>query len=249
MHLRHLHLAGLTTYTRTAHIQSHLVSLHLAHKRSPAVSNANSAQSTSPAPTLLTFQTPPTYTTGRRDLNALSPEQIAHLRLDGQAEHHEALRGGQTTYHGPGQLTAYLICHLRTHNLTSRDYVRLLESSIMTTLAYYGITGLRDEVNPGVWTTDGRKIASVGVHLRRYISSHGIGLNIGNEVLPWFERIVMCGLPGKKATSFESQGIRGKSVHDVAEVFAGMAAGGLTGVEGVVVVGEEELMDGDVGKR
>ncbi|KAL8636607.1 MAG: hypothetical protein Q9228_006014 [Teloschistes exilis] len=249
MHLRHLHLPGLTTYTRTARIQSRLVSLHLAHKRSPAFPNTNFSQSSPPAPTLLTFQTLPTYTTGRRDLNALSPEQIAHLRFDGQAQHHEALRGGQTTYHGPGQLTAYLICDLRTHNLTSRDYVRFLESSIITTLAYYAITSRRDEVNPGVWTTDGRKIASLGVHLRRHVSSHGIGLNVGNEILPWFERIVMCGLPGKKATSLESQGIKGKSVHDVAEVFADKAARGLTGVEGVVRVGEEEVMDGHVGKR
>ncbi|KAI4241216.1 MAG: hypothetical protein LQ352_007482 [Teloschistes flavicans] len=249
MHLRHLHLPGLTTYTRTANIQSHLVSLHLAHKRSPVVSNFNSPHTPPPAPTLLTFQTPPTYTTGRRDLNALTPQQIAHLRFHDRAEHHEALRGGQTTYHGPGQLTAYLICDLRAHNLTSRDYVRFLENSIITTLACYGIIGVRDEVNPGVWTTDGRKIASVGVHLRRYISSHGIGLNIGNEVLPWFERIVMCGLPGKKATSFESQGVSGKSVQDVAEIFAGKTAGGLTGVEGVVKVGEEEVMEGHLGAR
>ncbi|KAL8690597.1 MAG: hypothetical protein Q9218_003982, partial [Villophora microphyllina] len=167
MHLRHCHLPGLTPFTHTARIQSRLVSLHLAHKRFLPVSPTKPSRPLPQPPTLLTFQTPPTYTTGRRDLNALSPQQIAHLRFQGWAEHYEALRGGQTTYHGPGQLTAYLICDLRAHNLTSRAYVRFLESSIIATLTHYSITGLRDEVNAGVWTPDGRKVASVGVHLRR----------------------------------------------------------------------------------
>lgn len=103
--------------------------------------------------------------------------------------------------------------------------------------------GTRTE-NPGVWTVgdEGRKIASVGVHLRRYITGFGVGLNVGTE-LGWFERIVMCGLPGKRATSFEEEGVKGKSVEEVGSVFAGVLAEGLEGCEGEVRrVTEEEVI-------
>ncbi|KAI4282511.1 MAG: hypothetical protein L6R38_002855, partial [Xanthoria sp. 2 TBL-2021] len=136
-------------------------------------------------------------------ISRLTPSQITHLRAAGKAEFHESLRGGQTTFHGPGQLTAFLILNLKTHGFTSRSYVQFLETSVIAVLAHYGIVGMRTE-NPGVWTVrdEGRKIASVGVHLRRYVTGFGVGLNVGTE-LGWFERIVMCGLPGKRATSFE----------------------------------------------
>ena len=105
--------------------------------------------------------------------------------------------------------------------------------------------GCRDAVNPGVWTKGGEKIASVGVHLRRYISSYGVGINVGKEVLPWFERIVMCGLVGKRATSMESEiGEKGFGVEEVGRGLAGCVAGALAGVEErVEVVGEEVVMD------
>ncbi|KAL8647990.1 MAG: hypothetical protein Q9226_006195, partial [Calogaya cf. arnoldii] len=211
-HLHHLHLPGLTLYTRPVNIQTQLLSLHL----SSLSSSQKLLPSTPPPPTLLTFQTPPTYTCGRREISRLTPSQITHLRAAGEAEFYESLRGGQTTFHGPGQLTAFLILNLKTHGFTSRSYVQFLETSVIAVLARYGTTGVRTE-NPGVWTEgdEGRKIASVGVHLRRYITGFGIGLNVGTE-MRWFERIVMCGLPGKRATSFEEEGVRGNSVEEVA---------------------------------
>lgn len=199
MRLRHLHLPGLTPYKRASAIQEHLVRTHLEHKAS---------QSTAPAPppVLLTFQTPPTYTCGRREVGALSHEQKNYLRASRTAEFHEALRGGQTTFHGPGQVTAYLILSLQEHNLNARTYVRLLEDSVIGTCRDFWLEARTTE-NPGVWIgscPDERKLASVGVHLRRYIASHGIGLNVTVK-LWWFDRIVACGLPDKKATSIQKE--------------------------------------------
>ncbi|CAF9933230.1 hypothetical protein IMSHALPRED_009105 [Imshaugia aleurites] len=199
MRLRHLHLPGLTPYLRASAIQDHLVRLHLDHKASQSTAPA-------PGPVLLTFQTPPTYTCGRREVGALSPEQIAHLRADGKAHFYEALRGGQTTFHGPGQVTAYLILSLQEHSLNARTHVRLLEDSVISTCEGYWLEAYTTE-NPGVWTgpcQDERKLASVGVHLRRHIASHGVGLNVTVK-LWWFDRIVACGLPEKKATSIKEE--------------------------------------------
>ena len=199
MRLRHLHLPGLTPYLRASAIQEHLVRLQLDHKASRLTAPA-------PGPVLLTFQTPPTYTCGRREVGTLSREQKAHLKADGKAEFHEALRGGQTTFHGPGQVTAYLILSLQEHNLNARSHVRLLEDSAIDTCAGYWLEAYTTQ-NPGVWigsSSDERKIASVGVHLRRHIASHGIGLNVTVK-LWWFDRIVACGLPEKKATSIEKE--------------------------------------------
>ncbi|KAL8675215.1 MAG: hypothetical protein Q9168_000335 [Polycauliona sp. 1 TL-2023] len=239
--LRHLHLPGLTTYTHPVGIQARLLSLHLASLPSAIASPPAIPQ---PPPTLLTFQTTPTYTCGRREISRLDPSQISHLRASGQADFHESLRGGQTTFHGPGQLTAFLILNLKTHGFTSRSYVKFLEISVIAVLAHYGITGIRTN-NPGVWTTgdEGRKIASVGVHLRRYITGFGVGLNVDTD-LGWFERIVMCGLPGKRATSFEEEGVRGKNVEEVGGVLARVVAERLEGCEGrVEMVTQEEDME------
>ena len=199
MRLRHLHLPGLTPYKRASAIQEHLVRLHLDHKASQSTAQA-------PGPLLITFQTPPTYTCGRREIGALSLEQKAHLRADGRAEFHEALRGGQTTFHGPGQVTAYLILSLQQHNLNARTHVRLLEDSVIGTCEGFRLEAHTTE-NPGVWigfSPNERKLASVGVHLRRHIASHGIGLNVTVK-LWWFDRIVACGLPEKKATSIQKE--------------------------------------------
>ncbi|KAL8809607.1 MAG: hypothetical protein Q9223_007900, partial [Gallowayella weberi] len=165
---------------------------------------------------------------------------ITHLRSNGEAEFYESLRGGQTTFHGPGQLTAFLILNLKTHDFTSRAYVEFLETSVIAALAHYGIFGTRTE-NPGVWTSNGKKIASVGVHLRRYVTGFGIGLNV-NTKLEWFERIVMCGLPEKKATNFEGEGVKGIAVEEVGRVFARTVAKGLRSVDRIEQVEEREVV-------
>ncbi|KAM0718220.1 hypothetical protein Q7P37_006552 [Cladosporium fusiforme] len=222
--LRHLHLPGLTHYTHASKLQNLRASKLLAHKANPKENKIDYH------PFVLTAQFHPVYTCGRREVGNVTAQQIAHLTATG-AEFHEAQRGGQTTFHGPGQLVAYPIIDLKRHALTPRCYVHLLERVVMKTCAHYGVDTRRTE-NPGVWYDEDRKICAVGVHLRRNVSSHGIGLNVSTD-LGWLDRIVACGMEDKRATSLEAVGVLGKSVEEVAEVFARTLAGELTGVEGV----------------
>lgn len=242
MHLQHLQLPGLTPYLRASAIQLNVVTAHLTHKK---LSPALRATTSPPPPLLLTFQTLPTYTCGRREIGNLTAEQVSYLRASGRVEFFEALRGGQTTFHGPGQLTAYLIINLPVHQLTARTHIRLLEDSLLDTCAAYGIKGFTTE-NPGVWVTDEDKIASVGVHLRRKVTSHGVGLNITTD-LAWFDRIVACGLVGKQATSFEKMGMKPEGgVEEVGRVFAGIVARHLVDVEGINSVSMQEVVGQEV---
>ena len=227
--LRHLHLVGLTSYEKASRLQSAAVDYHIKNKLKNYKNVKPNCSNT--APEVITFQTPPTYTCGRREIGKLSPEQIQHLRAGGSAEFHEAQRGGQTTFHGPGQLTAYTICTLPQHGLSPRQFIHLLEESVIRTCKDYGIDGERTD-NPGLWTRRGDKIASVGVHVQRYVTSHGIALNISPD-LDWFDRIVACGLPEKRATSFEKEGIIGVEVDSVAKVYAQNLARILPGVIGM----------------
>lgn len=118
---------------------------------------------------------------------------------------------------------------------------------MIDTCSLFGIKAFTTE-NPGVWTTVDEKIASVGVHLRRYVTSHGIGLNISVD-LSWFNRIVACGLLGKKATSFENEGVTGVGLDIVATAFAENVAEKLVGVSHASqcslydVTGNDELDD------
>lgn len=185
-----------------------------------------------PPPTIITAQFQPVYTTGRRDYGTLTEEAKNILRDDGRAEVFEALRGGQTTYHGPGQLTAYPILDLRQHKMGTRDYICLLEKAIIAVCAKYGVQAKTTE-NTGVWVTEDKKIAAVGVHLRRYVSSHGIGLNVDRRIDRPFGRIVACGLEGKMTTSLEEQGALGLTVEQVGRDFVEEIAKRLVGVDGI----------------
>jgi len=243
MLLRHLHLPGLTRYAHAAGIQESLVSAFLAQKANKTL--------IPPPPTILTFQFHPVYTCGRREANSLSAEQISFLRhrdptsseVADVADFEYAARGGQTTYHGPGQLVAYPVLDLRAHQLSSRCYVNLLEETVIATCARYGIRGFRT-ANPGVWVSEEEKICAVGVHLRRYIASHGIGLNVTGEPLGWFQRIVACGLEGKRATALEAASgskIEG-GADTVADVFVEEMASRLDGITEVISITEGELL-------
>ena len=113
------------------------------------------------------------------------------------------------------------------------------------TCAAYGIEGFTTE-NPGVWVTEEDKIASVGVHLRRNVASHGVGLNIATK-LAWFDRIVACGLVGKRATSFEKMGVKPKGgVEEVGRVLAGIMARHLEGVQGTKEVDMHEVVGQEI---
>jgi len=222
--LRHLRLPGVSTYTKAAKLQDTIVQRFLAHK-------ANPSSTTAPAPHIITAEFKPIYTCGRREIGTVSSEQQDFLRDGGNAEFFEAMRGGQTTFHGPGQLVAYPIIDLKSHNLTPRSYVCLLEKAVIRTCARYGIKAMTTE-HPGVWTSSDHKICALGIHLRRNITSHGIGLNVNTD-LKWFRRIVACGLEGKSTTSFEDQGLLGYSVGDLGTAFVEELASALEGVDGV----------------
>lgn len=195
-----------------------------------------------PDPTIITFSPNPVYTTGRRDLppsntcppsskNLSLPPALEPIRnlltspdsTPPKAEYVPTLRGGQTTYHGPGQMVAYTILDLKRLGLSPRCHIRVLENSVIDLLRSYGVKGFVTE-DPGVWVGDEasappKKITAVGVHLRRNISSFGIGLNVTEEPMWWFRQIVACGLEGKEATSLHGLGVRGVGVDDVARAF------------------------------
>jgi lipoate-protein ligase B len=229
--LTHLHFPAAIPYRTAALLQESLVSRFLASK--PPSKNA------APPPHIITAEFNPVYTCGRREVGNVSDQQQQYLRANGKAEFVEALRGGQTTFHGPGQLVAYPIIDLRAHKLTPRDYVCLLEKSLIATCANFSIKAMTTE-HTGVWTSPDDKIAAIGVHMRRNITSHGIGLNVNTD-LWWFNRIVACGLEGKRTTSFANEGVEGKTVEEVGKVFVGEIAERLAGVEGVVEKELEEL--------
>ncbi|THX70089.1 lipoyltransferase [Aureobasidium pullulans] len=233
MLIRHIKIPGIVPYTKAANLQQDLVTKFLAHKASPATTKA-------PIPTIITAEFSPVYTCGRREVGTVSEKQQAFLRDGGNADFYEALRGGQTTFHGPGQLVAYPIIDLKKHNLSPRNYVCLLEETLIKTCSRYGIKAMTTE-HPGVWTTPDDKISALGVHLRRNITSHGIGLNINTD-LKWFSRIVACGLEGKRTTSFENEGVKDQSVPEVADAFVQQLADSLEGINGVELVSEESVM-------
>ena len=114
-------------------------------------------------------------------------------------------RGGDVTYHGPGQLVAYPILDLREWKRDVGAYVRAVEQTIIDTLADYGITAGRIPKLTGVWVGD-RKIAAIGVHISRWVTSHGLALNVSTD-LSYFQYIVPCGLT-KPVTSMAQLGCR-----------------------------------------
>lgn len=230
--LRHLHLPGLTSYSHASRIQERLVSRLLAHKAAPSTTTA-------PDPVVITAHFHPVYTCGRREVGTVSQEQQDFLQADGRAEFKTALRGGQTTFHGPGQLVAYPIIDLKRHGFTARSYVCLLEKTLKKTCGQWGIKTMTTE-NPGVWVDDDSKIAALGVHMRRNVSSHGIGLNVNTD-LWWFGRIVACGLEGKKTTSFEDQGVTGVGLDQVANAFVKDFSAGLGGTSEITTMTEDEI--------
>ncbi len=141
---------------------------------------------------------PPVYTLGQ----AGRPE---HLRSPGDIPVVESDRGGQVTYHGPGQLIAYLLIDLRRRHLGVRALVTLLEESVVELLAGHGIDAAPRPEAPGVYV-DGRKIAALGLRVRRGRSFHGLSLNVAMDLEP-FRRIDPCGYPGLEVTQLAELGV------------------------------------------
>lgn len=152
-------------------------------------------------PTLILLEHPPTYTLGARGDATHILASESRLRSLG-ADVVRTDRGGDVTFHGPGQTVGYPIVNLRALGIGVSDYVCGLETMLIETLAGFGIAGERSERNRGVWVGDA-KIAAIGVRVSRGITTHGFALNVNTD-LSWFEHIVPCGLPDGRVTSMQA---------------------------------------------
>jgi lipoyl(octanoyl) transferase len=178
---------------------------------------------------LLLLEHPPVYTLGRNASSVDVTAPAEWLALEG-IETHASDRGGQVTYHGPGQLVGYPVLDLSPDRKDVRRYVDDLQEVMIRTLARFGVAARRKvgRENIGVWvdvpgTLAGEgKIASIGVHLSRWVTTHGFALNVTTD-LDHFRGIVACGLRGVTMASMESvAGVR-PPLPDVARVAAEMA--------------------------
>jgi lipoyl(octanoyl) transferase len=163
---------------------------------------------------LLLLEHPPVYTRGRRSSAEELPMAPEWYEAQG-IEIHDTDRGGRVTYHGPGQLVAYPIVSLKAYDDDVHEYVRRLERVAIASLAQHGVTAGMIEGLTGVWTDgeppgsavgagEARKIGSIGVHVSRGITTHGLAINVNNDLQP-FEWIVPCGIEGCQVTSLSRE--------------------------------------------
>ena len=151
---------------------------------------------------LLLVEHPPVITLGRnfKETNLPTPREV----LDGRGiELFETDRGGDVTFHGPGQLVGYPIFDLTEHNQDLHWFLRQLEACLIVSLSDLGITAERNEAYTGVWTS-GRKIASIGIHVKQWVTWHGFALNVSTD-LSYFDLIVPCGIGDVVMTSVKRE--------------------------------------------
>lgn len=187
-------------YGPTLALQERLHQLQLSQRRSGAHSDL-----------LLLLQHRPVYTAGRRQTEAEIHDERVRLTALG-ADFVTTARGGQTTYHGPGQLVGYPLLDLSrpTPTMGIRDYICRMQKSIERYLReVHGIEHIPSE-HTGVFLDERTKIASIGVQVRHRLTSHGFAMNVTQEPVRWFEQVVACGLTDVKAGSIE--GALGKEV-------------------------------------
>lgn len=212
-------------YLATIQLQEHLVAL----KQQDLLGDS-----------LLFVEHPHVYTLGRGG-------KEANILAAGDIPVHRTSRGGDVTYHGPGQLVVYPIVDLRSKMRKDvHRYVRNLEQSAIQTLADFGIATTRRPPHTGIWI-DNRKIAAIGVAVRRCITYHGLALNVNTD-LSYFQHIVPCGLAWAEVTSMQRElgveqrisEVRQRFLHHFAEVFgyhefieAGASSGELNVLNGL----------------
>ena len=153
---------------------------------------------------LLLLEHPPVYTTGRNGDPANLPSETNEVPVI------PTVRGGDATYHGPGQLVGYPIVNLRRRGNDVHRYLREIEGVLIELLAAYGISAELRPGNTGVWvpersTGHSAKIASIGIAVRRSVAWHGFSLNVDDD-LAAFDRIRACGIPGVRMTSIAGAG-------------------------------------------
>ena len=169
------------------------------------------------ADTILLLEHDPVYTIGR------TPDQTS-LRGASHLPHpfFQINRGGQATYHGPGQLMGYPIIDLRNYNQDLHKYLRWIEGLLVEFLGEFEIKAQRREGLTGVWVQE-RKIASIGVGVRHWITMHGFALNVCGDLSP-FDQITPCGISNVAMTSIETETRRSVSVIEVAAAFEKLVA-------------------------
>lgn len=164
--------------------------------------------------TVLLLEHLPVFTIGRqRDQSSLrDPGHLPHPVV-------ETNRGGQATYHGPGQIVGYPILDLTRRGRDLHAHLRQLEDILIEACATFGVTAGRREGLTGVWV-DNRKMASIGVGVRRWISMHGFAINISRQSLASFQSITPCGIQDVIMTSLESEASRTISIPEAMDVIA-----------------------------
>ena len=161
--------------------------------------------------TVVFLEHPPVVTLGRR-----ADEGELHVPEDAEVDVVETNRGGKSTFHGPGQLVCYPILDLRRHGKDVKKYVRDLEEALIRTLAPLGVEATRLDGLTGVWLQrPPRKIASIGVHISRWVTTHGYALNVDLDPAPFTEWITACGLEDAAFTTIAGELAHPVSVDEV----------------------------------
>jgi lipoyl(octanoyl) transferase len=161
--------------------------------------------------TVIFLEHPPVVTLGRR-----TDQQELHVPADADVEVVETDRGGKSTYHGPGQLVCYPILDLKRHGKDVKKYVRDLEEALIRTLAPFGIEATRLEGLTGVWLErPPRKVASIGVHISRWVTTHGYALNVDLDPAPFTEWITACGLEDAAFTTIARELARPVALEEI----------------------------------
>ncbi|MGL4401039.1 MAG: lipoyl(octanoyl) transferase LipB [Luteolibacter sp.] len=164
--------------------------------------------------TILLLEHQPVYTIGRlRDQSSLRDPGSLPFPV------HETNRGGQATYHGPGQLVGYPILNLNHRGKDLHEHLRKLEDALIDACHHFGVQAGRREGLTGVWV-ENRKLASIGVGVRKWVSMHGFAINITEESLPPFFAITPCGIDGVSMSCLEREAGRGITVGEASQVIA-----------------------------
>jgi lipoyl(octanoyl) transferase len=161
--------------------------------------------------TVVFLEHPPVITLGRR-----SGDEEVHVPEGAGVEIVETDRGGKSTFHGPGQLVCYPILDLNRHGRDVKKYCRDLEEALIRTLAAFELEGTRIDGLTGVWlASPPRKIASIGIHISRWVTTHGYALNVDLDPAPFSEWITACGLADAAFTTMARELGRQVTVDDV----------------------------------
>jgi len=204
-----IHRLKTKSYGEVLEMQKNLFEENIQRKRNQQPTNNH----------LLIVEHPHVYTFGKHAKSNNLLASTEYLKTMG-AEIHHIERGGDITYHGPGQLVVYPIFDLESLNLGIKSYVEKIEAAIMDVLNQYGIEASTISDRIGVWigvgTPHERKIAAIGIKSSRYITMHGLALNVNTD-LNMFNHIVPCGIPDKAVCSIESELNEKKDLFEVQE--------------------------------